>query len=514
MPEERLAFGPFLLDLDRASLTRDGRSVAVGSKGLQLLHALLRTPGQAVSKAQLMEAAWPATTVEESNLTVQVAALRKLLGPSPDGSEWIATIPRVGYRFVGPVTSIEAASETTAAVRNRTRPSIAILPFANFSDDAEQEYLADGIADEIIVTLTRFRWFQVIARGSSFAYRNKSISSAAIARELNVDYLLEGSVRKSGQRLRVAAQLVDAPTGSHIWAEQYELDMTEAFAVQDAIVERVVGAIEPELLKIHALPVSAAHSGDVNAWDLVRQGTWLFHRVGRETHLKARDLLRRAASQDPSLVEAHIWLARVSAGIVAYGWTEQPAQDIDEGLDAALKAIRLDEKNPYSHYALAITSAYANAPEQAVLAAEKSIELSPSFALGHLVLGMAQLYRGHAAAAIQPLEHGLALSPHDPQSFVWLNLLALSRLFADDPQGALAAAIRGLKFNPSWRPTLESIALCYVALDRLDEARQSVEQMRHIAKPQGDTLTPFRTRNRQWADEIVAMLAKAGAGAA
>ena len=138
MPEERLAFGPFLLDLDRASLTRDGRSVAVGSKGLQLLHALLRTPGHAVSKAQLMEAAWPATTVEESNLTVQVAALRKLLGPSPDGSEWIATIPRVGYRFVGPVTSIEAASETTAAVQNRTRPSIAILPFANFSDDASR----------------------------------------------------------------------------------------------------------------------------------------------------------------------------------------------------------------------------------------------------------------------------------------------------------------------------------------------------------------------------------------
>jgi TolB-like protein len=514
MSVKRLVFGSFVLDVERGSLTRDGRPVVVGNKGLELLQAFLSAPGQTISKSRLMEAAWPGTAVEDSNLTVQVAALRKLLGPSPAGGEWIATIPRVGYRFVGPPPTVDADAEPNPGADRTARPTIAVLPFANISGEMEQEYLADGITEDIIVTLTRFRWFQVVGRNSSFVYKNKSVGSTVVARDLGVQYLLEGSVRKSGQRLRVTAQLIDAARGVQVWAERYELDMADAFALQDAIAERVVGAIEPELLKTESLAVSATHTGDLNSWDLVRQGTWLFHRVGRETHLEARDLFRKAAALDPSVAEAHIWLARVSAGIVAYGWSGQPTQDIGEGLDAAVKAIRLDDKNPYSHYALAITSAYANAPEQATLAAEKAIELSPSFALGHLVLGMAHLYRGQAAAATAPLEHGLALSPHDPQSFVWLNLLALGRLFAGDADGALSAAITALKSHPSWRPTLETLILCYVALDRMDEARQCIEQSRHVAKPQGDALAPLRARNRHWADQIAHMLAKAGVAAA
>lgn len=513
MPAKRLTFGPFLLDVDRGGLTRDGRPVAIGTKGIELLQAFLRAPGQTISKSQLMEAAWPGVAVEESNLTVQVAALRKLLGPAPAGGEWIATVPRVGYRFVGP-PPVDAGAEAGMNSNRRARPSIAVLPLVNLSGDVEQEYLSDGITEDIIVTLTRFRWFQVVGRNSSFAYKSKSVGSTVAARELGVQYLLEGSVRKSGRRLRITAQLIDAARGTHVWAEQYDLDMADAFAIQDAIAERIVGAIEPELLKTESLPVSAIHSGDLNSWDMVRQGTWLFHRIGRETHLKARDLFRQAAALDPSLAEAHIWLARVSAGIVAYGWTSQPADEIGEGLDAAVRAIRLDEKNPYSHYALAITSAYANAPEQAVLAGEKAIELSPSFALGHLVLGMAQLYRGRAAAATGPLEHGLALSPHDPQSFVWLNLLALSRIFADDADGALSATIKALKSHPSWRPTFETLALCYTALDRMDDARRCIEQMRHLPTPQGDALAPLRARNPDWAQRIADMLEKAGLAAA
>lgn len=500
-------FGPFTLDLQRGTLVREGRPIALGAKGLSLLGALLQAPGQVLSKSALMDVAWPGLIVEESNLTVQIAALRKLLGPQPDSSDWIVTVPRVGYRFSGSVRSTDLGTTGDHATDERPeasaeRSSILILPLANNSGQKDQEYLADGITDDVITALTRFRWFRVIGRSTSFVYKSKSISSKQIASELGVRYVLEGSVRRSGQQVRVSVQLVDAVSASQIWAERYEMELTEAFAIQDAIAERVVGAIEPELLRTESLTAGAPHSGNMTAWDLVRQGMWHFHRVGRETHLHARELFREACRLDPELAEAHAWLGRVSAGIVAYGWTDDPARDIKEGLDAGLRAIRLDERSPYSHYALAICSAFANAPEQAVLAAEKAIEVSPSFALGHLVLGMGHLFRGNAAEAISPLERGLKLNPNDPQNFVWLNLLSLAHLFAGAHDKALAAAIKSRKVRPAWRPIYETLTCCYSALNQHQEARDCRAEMAQLEKPSGDALAPLRLRNPNWAEQL------------
>jgi TolB-like protein len=515
MAGQRFAFGPFVLDMQRETLVRDGQSIAVGHKGLALLHALVQAPTQTLSKSELMEAAWAGTVVEESNLSVQIAALRKLLGPGLDGREWITTVPRIGYKFIG---DVQMLNQSTAIKRVlgidpvADRPSIVVLPLANVSGDKEQEYLADGLTEDIITALTRFRWFRVIGRNSSFVYKGRSVDSKQVAAELGVQYVMEGSVRRSGEHVRISIQLVDAASARQIWAEQYAMELAEIFAVQDAVAERVAGAIEPELLKTQSLPAGPRHSGNVTAWDLVRQGTWHFHHVGRETHFKARELFRRACELDAELAEAHIWLARVSAGVVAYGWSEAAEDDIREGLDAALKAIQLDEKNPYSHYALAISSAYANAPEQAVLAAEKAIEVSPSFALGHLVLGLAQLFRGFASKAIQPLERGLTLSVYDPQNFAWYNLLALAHLFAGQPEPALAAAIKAQKVRPAWRPTIETLACCYASLGRVEEAQSCVMQIRKLARPPGDTLGPVRLRNPHWVDQLERLLKRAASG--
>jgi TolB-like protein len=289
------AFGPFVLDRRRGSLLREGQPVAVSSKGLQLLEALLGAPGRVLTKAELMRAGWGDTAVEESNLSVQIAALRKQLGPNADGGDWIATIPRVGYRFVGLSAKepMEGIGEPKISGTEREhRPSIAALPFANLSGDKEQEYLADGITEDIITALTRFRWLFVIARNSSFAYKHKSLDAKQIAQELGVEYLIEGSVRRSGQKIRISAQLVEATSGKHIWAERYDLEMTEVFAIQDEIAERVAGAIEPELLKTEGAQAAARHTGNITAWDTVRRGTWHFHQVTRENHLKARELFR------------------------------------------------------------------------------------------------------------------------------------------------------------------------------------------------------------------------------
>jgi tetratricopeptide (TPR) repeat protein len=227
----------------------------------------------------------------------------------------------------------------------------------------------------------------------------------------------------------------------------------------------------------------------------VRQGTWQFHQVARGSHVKARELFRNACIIDPYLAEAPIWLARVSAGLVAYGWSDNPSQDIKEGLDAALRAIRLDDKNPYSHYALAICSAYGNTPEQAVLAGEKAIELAPSFALGHLVLGMAHLFRGSAADAVQSLRHGLTLNLYDPQNFVWYDLLALAHLTTGDAQSALDAATRSRKVRPSWRPTYEILAVCCAELGHDDQVQDCVQAVSSLDVPPGDALQPARRKH-------------------
>jgi TolB-like protein len=507
-------FGPFVLDIQRGKLLRAGRPVAISSKGLQLLQALVGSPGRVLTKAELLKAAWGDAAVEESNLSVQMAALRKQLGPANDGGDWIATIPRVGYRFVQTPEELaeQFAKTRRSPTKDEPRPSIAVLPFANLSGDKEQEYLADGITEDIITALTRFRWLFVIARNSSFAYKHKSLDAKQIAQELGVEYLIEGSVRKSGQQIRISAQLVEATSGKHIWAERYDLELTEVFAIQDEIAERVAGAIEPELLRTEGAQAAVRHTGNITAWDIVRRGTWHFHQVTRENHLKARELFRQACKLDAELPEAHLWLGRVSAGLVAYGWSDSPVADLQEGTEAALKAIQLDERNPYTHYALAIVSAYTDRFEQSINAAKKAIEISPSFALGHVVLGTGLLFSGRAKEAIAPLEYGLRLSPYDPQNFVWFNMLALARLFSGRSEAALEAAARALQVRPNWWTSLEVLVYCYAALGKWDEARRCAEQMAGIKKQPTDVLAPLKAHNTAWTEQMTSALHKANAG--
>ena len=511
MPND-LTFGPFILDRQSGRLLREGLPVAVSSRGLRLLEALVSSRDRVLTKTELMKAAWGDAAVEDSNLSVQIAALRKQLGPTTDGGDWIITVPRVGYRFVGPPLTepIERMTEPTASpARGERRSSIAVLPFANLSGDKEQEYLADGITEDIIIALTRFRWFFVIARNSSFAYKDKSLETKQVAQELGVQYLLEGSVRGSGQRVRISAELIDAPSGKYIWAERYDLELTEVFAVQDEIAERVAGAIEPELLKTEGAQAVARHTGNMTAWDLVRRGTWHFHKVTREHHLRARELFRESCKLDPELPEAFLWVGRVSAGVVAYGWSENPDAELREGVEAALRAVQLDERNPYAYYSLAIVSVMSEQFNQSISAARKAIEISPSFALGHLVLGMALLFAGGASEAIGPLEYGLRLNPYDPQNFVWYNLLALALLFSGRAEAGLEAAARALQIRSNWPTSLEVLVCCYAALEKWDEARRFAQQLAAVSNQPSDVLSPLKAHNRAWADRMSSALQRA-----
>lgn len=507
MSGEQRTFGLFSLDMARGRLLRNGRPVAVSHKGLLLLQALLENPGEAIEKSDLMQAAWPDTAVEESNLSVQIAALRKLLGTAQDGNAWITTVPRVGYRFVGPVDGGRKREIVVEEPASTARASVAVLPFSNIGDP-DQGYLADGLTEDVITALSRFRWFRVVTRGTSFAFKGTfDIREAASA--LSADYLLQGSVRRAAQQLRISTRLVEARSGDCLWTGRYDLEMADVFAIQDEIAERVVGAIEPELLKTESHLAATRHTGNMTAWDLVRQGMWYFHKITREGHLKARELFREGCTSDGDLPESHIWLARVSAGIIAYGWSVAPASDGKEGTDAAIRAIMLDPRDPYARYALAIISAYAGSSDVAIDAAERAIDLSPSFALGHLVLGLAKLFAGHAAEAVAPLEYGLTLNPNDPQNAAWYNLLAYAELLAGEPRRALDSANKALAVRPVLRPTFETLAYCYVALGQLDDARRWASRMRELDGPASHFIAPLRRKHAEWDDRLAGLLRQA-----
>jgi TolB-like protein len=496
----RYAFGPFLLDAARGTLTRDGAALAVGQRGLRVLQALLAARGETVLKAELLAAAWPGMVVEDSNLTVQVAALRKLLGSAPGAAEWILTIPRAGYR-ISEVVAIEDAQFAPidhTPLEAAGRPGIAVLPFTHLGDDPAQEYLADGLAETLITALTRYRWFFVAGRGACQVYKLRAVDSRVAAAELGVRYLVEGSVRKDGARLRIAAQLVDAHSGHCLWADQYDVADAGLFEVQDTIALQVAGAIEPELLRSIGNPGGVRRGASVSSWDLVAQGAWLFHHVTQPTHLKARELFRQARQVDGELTDAHLWLGRVNAGLVAYGWSDDPANDLSEGQVAALQAVTLDEKNPYAHYALAIVSNYADEFDVASRSAEMAIGLNPSFALGHLVHGMAALYAGRAAYAVKSLERGLGLNRFDPQNFVWSNLLALGCLFCDDSERALKFASMALQVRPTWRPAMRTAAAACAAMGRGEQAVQWARKWSATPALSADALGPLWRCNPAW----------------
>jgi TolB-like protein len=506
MQGQQFLFGDFVLDAARGTLARDGEPVPIGNRALTLLQALVQAEGKVLTKAELIDAAWPALVVEESNLSVQVAALRKLLG-AQDGSEAIATVARVGYRFCLPVTRAPIASEKHSRSDEAAQISIAVLPLVNLSGNAAHDYLADGVTEDIIMALSRFRWFRVTSRGSSFAFRERRSPIREVAAKLAVHYLLEGSLRVAAGRVRVSLQLNDAANESQCWGEHYDFEEGDVFAMQDSIAERVAGAIEPELLRRAAADAATARNvADSAAQELVYRGVWLFHKVGRASHLEARELFREAGRIDAAPVQPQYWLARVNAGIVAYGWSDSVEADLQEGLAAAIRAIRADERSPYAHYALAITSIFALEFAQAMRAAQRAIELAPGFALGHLVLGMAQLYAGDARGATVPLTHGLRLNRFDPQNFVWYNTLAWAWLFAGDASAALAASRQAQEIRPDWAPALES-AVCAARVQG-DEplARQYAAHSRRCTHEVADTLWPLRRQNPAWDESITRWL--------
>jgi adenylate cyclase len=359
------------------------------------------------------------------------------------------------------------------------KPSIAVLSFDNLSGDIEQEYFADGIAEDIITALSKWQWILVIARNSSFVYKGKSVSITQIGRELGAQYVLEGSVRRSGSRLRITGQLIDAPTGNHVWAERYDRDLADVFAVQDEITDSVVAAIEPAINKMESERATRKNPVNLGAYDFFQRGMWHLHKFNAADNDRALKQMREAIRVDPEFARGYMGLSRAIYASVFYRWSDNVSQDIADAAHAARRAVDLDDRDPYCHYMLAATTLAQRDHKTALSAARRAIDLSPNFALGYLRLGQVCFYYGRFEEAIAAVTNGLRLNPQDPQGAPRLTLLALARyhLGQYDEAVRLALEAKQLKLFPGASRVL---AASYAQIGRLSEAREAYDEWQRL----------------------------------
>ena len=367
--------------------------IALEPQVFDLLVYLIENRDRVVSKDDLIASVWQGRIVSDSTLTSRINAARKAIGDSGEQQSLIRTIARKGFRFVG--TLRDAARTAPADRRTPTfplpdRPAIAVLPFTNMSDDPEQEYFSDGISEDIITALSKLRWFLVIARNSSFIYKGKSVHLKQIADELGVGYVVEGSVRKAGDRVRITAQLNDVATGSHIWAERYDRSLADVFAVQDEITEAIVAAIEPQLYAAENYRAQRKPPDSLDAWDLVMRALSHYWRVTRQDNVVAQALLEKAISIDPNYGQALGVLATSYIFSAHMGWADMAtAAPIAER--AALAAIRADSEDPWAHHALGSVHLLARRFDDSLAEFELALRLNPNFALAQGYYGVSSV---------------------------------------------------------------------------------------------------------------------------
>ncbi len=367
------------------------------------------------------------------------------------------------------------------------KPSIAVLPFANMSGDSEQEYFADGITEDIITGLSHHRWFFVIARNSTFVYKGRAVDVKQVARELGVRYVLEGSVRKVGPRVRITAQFIEAESGNHLWAERFDRDLADVFAIQDEITQRVTGAIEPEMLMVEGRRAAGKSAVNLDAFDCYMRGMWHFHQLTPEDARQAEVWLRRAIERDSKLAQAHTFLARTLNARIWYGWSQDIESDAAGAYAAAMQAVRHDERDPYAHYAMFLANNMRRRHEQALAEAQRAIDLNPNFALGHFALGWIRIYIGHFAEAVDPLLRGLRLSPNDPQSDLFFSFIALAHYHQGNYLEAVHYAERGTRRRQHYIMLRTQLA-CLGQLGRTDEAKTVLAEMDKLAPRDAERL--------------------------
>jgi TolB-like protein len=521
-------FAGFQLDLARGCLRGpDGAERALRPKAFDVLRHLVAQAGRLVSRDELMQAVWPEVIVTDDSITQCIAEVRHALGD--EAQQLLRTVPRRGYRLEAAVTRsgvVAGSSNATAAGDHPAGaaagmvggpsaplpdlPSLVVLPFANLSSDPEQDYFADGMTEELTTALSHARWFFVISRNSAFTYKGRVVDVREIGRELGVRYVLEGSVRKAGDRVRISAQLIDAPSAHHLWAERFDGTLEDIFDLQDRITEAVAGAIEPNLRNAEVARSAAKPTESLGAYDLYLRALPHHYQMARSGSDAALALLRQAITLDPGFALAKSLIAFVQVCRKSQGWSG--LEEWTEGARLAREALDTAADDPSTLRMAGNAVAFFTHDFEAGLAAvTRALTLNPNSAQ---VLSGAAWTHTHAClpeAAIPLFERAMRLSPLDPELAYMMSGIGMAQLIAGNSEAAIPWGERAVRQAPAWATGHRVLIAGLMLSGRVAEAQAAARSFESLA-PQTLMLDTILVtyRNRDFAERYIAALRAAG----
>jgi TolB-like protein/Flp pilus assembly protein TadD len=463
-----------LIDTDRRELRRGGSLVALEPQVFDLLVYLVQNRDRVVGKDDLLEAVWGGRIVSESALSSRITAVRRAIGDSGEAQRLIRTVPRKGVRFIGEVREEEGA--TTAP--QPPRLSIIVLPFANLSDDREQQYFADGLTDDLTTDLSRIPHMFVIARNTAFTYRDRSVSAKQIGRDLGVRYVLEGSVRRSGNRVRVNAQLIDGATEAHLWAERLDRDIGDLLTLQDEITSRIANELNIELIAAEA----ARPTEHPDALDYILRGRAATLKPdSRDSFAEAISLFEHALALDPQSVEAQTRLAGLPASLrVFYGASDSVAADLARADTLIDRALAVAPRYALAHHVKGQVLRAQNRQQEAIIEYETALASNPNLVVALNGLGWCKLFAGSIEEVIPLMEQAIRRSPRESQIGVWHGAIGMVHLLQSRIDEAIVWLEKARSVSPDKPYNHLHLAAAYALSGDLDRAVPGLAEARRL----------------------------------
>lgn len=489
----RLAFEDCMLDLDRRELSLGGQVVATTPKVFDLLAYLVEHRERVVSRDDLIATVWGGRIVSESTLASHINAVRNAVGDNGQQQRVIRTIARKGFRFTAEVKDTDTSAEVDlpGAESSRsddilarprpTKPSIAVLPFVNLSGDPEQDYLADGVVEDIIAALSQYHWLFVVARNSSFTYKARVVDVKEIGRELGVRYVLEGSWRKANRRVRITCQLVETTTGSNHWAGRFEGILDDIFDLQDQVTESVVGAIAPQLERAEIERARLKPTESLDAYDYYLRGMAKLHRGSQDSVDQALSLFLKAIEIDPDYALAYAMAAWCHCWRKVNRWMADSPREIAEGARMARRALELDKNDALvltrSGHALAHL---AGELSDGIALLDRALALNPNLAVAWFLSAFLRLWHGETEEAIKHFNHAMGLSPLDPELYRMQAGMATAHLFLGHYDKASELAEQAIRELPSFLLVSVTLVASHALAGRTPEAQRAIEHLRQL----------------------------------
>ena len=494
-------FENYCLDTDRRELRFGANLIAIEPQVFDVLLHLIRHCDRVVSNDDLITAVWHDRIVSDSTLTTRINAVRRAVGDSGQQQRLIRTIARKGHRFVGEVREEPdprgkvAFAEPSLSTQQQLdspsqgqhpppvpeKPSIAVLPFANLSGDSEQEYFADGISEDIITALSRFHWLLVIARNSSFTYRGRASDVKRIGHELGVRYLLDGSVRRAANRVRITSQLVDVRNGAHLWADRFDGALEDIFDLQDRISTSVVGAIAPKLEQAEIDRSKLKPTENLDAYDCFLRGMASVHRWTRDSNAEALRFFYKAIDLDPNFAAAYGLAARCYSQRKFSGWMDDQLIEGRETERLARQAAELGRDISIALCTAGLALAYVvGEVDDGIALTDRALGLNPSLAWAWLFSGWVNVVAGEPNVAIDRVTKAMRLSPQDPHIFNMQGVIASAYFFADRDNEAAIWAEKAFRDRPNYLFGYLIRAAAKAITGQIEDAKQTMSHLRQL----------------------------------